>query len=90
LDTRGERPEEFETYFRQQPPNSVAVFFRSSAADHNDLSKKFQDMLIRANQIVHLRRLVNFEDIPELVISTNEKPWPLENDLQFNMLWIGE
>ena len=47
-------------------------------------------MLIRANQIVHLRRLVNFEDIPELVISTNEKPWPLGNDLQFNMLWIGE
>ena len=47
-------------------------------------------MLIRANQIAHLRKLVNFEDIPELVISTNEKPWPLENDLQFNMLWIGE
>jgi hypothetical protein len=32
-------------------------------------------MLIRANQIAHLRKLVNFEDIPELVISTNEKPW---------------
>ena len=32
-------------------------------------------MLIRANQIAHLRKLVNLEDIPELVISTNEKPW---------------
>ena len=84
------RPEGFETYFRQQPPNSVAVFFRSSPLNHNDLSKKFRDMLVRAYQIAHLRKLVNFEDIPELVISTNEKPWPLGNDLRFNMLWICE
>ena len=58
LDTRGVRPERLEQYFRQQPPNSVAIFFRSSAADYDDLSQKFRDMLIRANQIVHLRTLL--------------------------------
>ena len=49
VDAKGDRPEEYEQYFRQQPTNSVAVFFRSTPVNHDDRSQIFQDMLIRAN-----------------------------------------
>ena len=69
LDTRGNRPDEFEHYFRQQPHNSVAIYFRSSEADYIRLSKKFGDMLVRAYQIVNLRTLLlNIEEIRQLEI----------------------
>ena len=78
LDTRGNRPDEFEHYFRQQPHNSVAIFFRSSEADYIRLSKKFGDMLVRAYQIVNQHGtcgsyaartlLLNIEEIRQLEI----------------------
>ena len=79
------RPDKFREYYMLQPDDSVAVFFRSSAADYNRLSQKFGDMLVRAYQIAHLKKLVNIGEIRGLEIQSMR--WPNE---EFNMLWIGE
>ena len=66
VDVKGIRPEKFDVYFRQQPVDSIAIFFKSTTLNHADLDKKFRDMLVRANQIAHLRKLVNIGEIREL------------------------
>ena len=66
VDVKGIRPEKFDVYFRQQPVDSIAIFFKSATLNHADLDKKFRDMLVRANQIAHLRKLINIGEIREL------------------------
>ena len=84
-DSKGMRPDKFCEYYMLQPPDSVAIFFRSSAADYNRLSQKFGDMLVRAYQIAHLKKLVNIGEIRGLEIQSVR--WL---NGEFNMLWIGE
>ena len=79
------RPDKFREYYMLQPDDSVAIFFRSSAADYNRLYQKFGDMLVRAYQIAHLKKLVNIGEIRGLEIQSMR--WLNE---EFNMLWIGE
>ena len=62
FDFEGLRSDEFDQYYLQQPPNSIAVFFKSSAIEPDSSQKTqnecryvaFRDMLVRANQIAYL------------------------------------